>query len=179
MERIYCMNCLRQTPAYPCPLCGYDPAAAPAVNQALEQCILHGRYLTGRALEKNAIEITYKGLDLSEDRPVTIREFFPAGQAQRKTGGSLEWADRIPMSEADVLTHARQRLPEGMIRDSFSENGTVYIVCEPDRSPVRPQQPQPVKKENEWIPFLLALLLLALAALTGAALLRILGGTIV
>ena len=50
MERIYCMNCLRETPAYPCPLCGYAPRVTPAVNQALEQCILHGRYLTGRAL---------------------------------------------------------------------------------------------------------------------------------
>lgn len=179
MERIYCMNCLRQTPAYPCPLCGYDPGVAPAVNQALEQCILHGRYLTGRALEKNAIEIIYKGLDLSENRPVTIREFFPAGQAARRPDGSLEWAAPAAMDETAILAQARRRLPEGIIRDSFSENGTVYIVCEPDRSPVRSESRPPEKKENEWIPFLLALLVLALAALTGAALLRILGGTIV
>lgn len=177
MERIYCMNCLRETPAYPCPLCGYDPAVAPAVNQALGQCILHGRYLTGRALEKNAIEITYKGRDLSKDRPVTVREFFPAGQAERRDDGSLEWADRMPINETDVLTQARHRLPEGTIQDSFSENGTIYIVCEPTHRLSRPAQSQ--KKEKEWIPFLLALLVLALAALTGAALMRLLGGTII
>ena len=83
MERLYCVNCLRQTPAYPCPLCGYDPGSAPAVGQALEQSILHGRYLTGRPLEKNSLEILYKGLDLTGSRPVVIHEFFPAGQAER------------------------------------------------------------------------------------------------
>ncbi len=177
MERIYCMNCLRETPAYPCPLCGYAPRVTPAVNQALEQCILHGRYLTGRALEKNAFEIIYKGLDLQENRPVILREFFPAGQAGRREDGSLEWADRMPMSEADVLAHARHRLPEGTIQDSFSENATIYMVCEPIQSPAPPESSR--KKENEWIPFLLALLILVLASIVGTGLMLILRETII
>lgn len=166
MEGIYCMNCLRRAPAYPCPLCGYDPADAPAVAQALPQSILHGRYLTGRALEKNAFEITYRGLDLSENRPVTLREFFPAGQAERKEDGSLEWAPEAPGRQADVLARARRRLPRTAIRDSFSENGTTYIVCEPGQhpGPVR-RNPRP-KEDNEWIPFLLAMVLLVTLGLT-------------
>ena len=106
MERIYCKNCLRETPAYPCPLCGYDPEAAPAVSQALEQCILHGRYLTGRAMEKTPIGISYKALDLEENRPVSIREFFPAGQAQRQPDGSLSWLTP-PHPQGALGTHSQ------------------------------------------------------------------------
>lgn len=178
MERIYCMNCLRQTPAYPCPLCGYDPGAAPAVGQALEQSILHGRYLTGRALEKNAIEIVYKGLDLEENRPVILREFFPAAQAERLADGRLRWRNPPP-EDREALLAQTQRLPREAISDSFSENGTVYTVCLPRQSMPQPETPPERKTENEWIPFLLALLLFTLATLTGIALTQLLGRSII
>ena len=158
MERIYCKNCLRETPAYPCPLCGYDPEAAPAVSQALEQCILHGRYLTGRALEKTPIGISYKALDLEENRPVSIREFFPAGQAQRQPDGSLSWLTP-PHPEGALGTHSQ--MPEDVVLDSFSENNTIYTVFRPV-APSRKRPPQVRKKESEWLPFLLALLLFLL-----------------
>ena len=69
MEQIYCMNCLRQTPAYPCPLCGYDPSDAPQVTQALEQSIRHGRYLTGRALEKTILKSSTAGWTCPKTSP--------------------------------------------------------------------------------------------------------------
>ena len=163
MERLYCVNCLRQTPAYPCLLCGYDPAAAPAVSQALEQSILHGRYLTGRPLEKNSLEILYKGLDLAGNRPVVIHEFFPGGQAEREEDGTLRWA-ASPWEEENTLPDRfRQQLPQERVLDSFQENGTVYTVCQP----VPPWQALPsLKEDNEWLPFLLALLILILFAVT-------------
>lgn len=165
MERLYCVNCLRQTPAYPCPLCGYDPGSAPAVGQALEQSILHGRYLTGRPLEKNSLEILYKGLDLAGSRPVVIHEFFPAGQAEREEDGTLRWTTPAPAEKNALLAQVRQRLPQERIADSFPENGTVYMVCQPDPPP--PRQTLPIKKkDNEWLPFLLALLILILCAVT-------------
>ena len=165
MEQLYCMNCLRETPTYPCPLCGYDPAGTPEVPQALEQSILHGRYLTGRALEKNNIEIIYKGLDLAENSPVTVWEFFPAGQAARQKGGSLSWAVPQEHRQEAMLTRIRQRIPGAEILDSFPENGTVYVICKPASRSPRPVAP-PREKENEWLPFLLALLVLALVAIT-------------
>lgn len=168
MEQLYCMNCLRQTPAYPCPLCGYDPSRAPRVPQALEQSILRGRYLTGRVLEKNSFEIVYRGLDLAENEPVTLREFFPAAQAERQKDGQLRWSSPISEDREAIVSRARQRLPQDAVLDSFSENGTVYIVCKP--APPRPAPAQPPKKENEWIPVLLALVVLTLIALTTAAL---------
>lgn len=168
MEQLYCMNCLRQIPAYPCPLCGYDPVNTPRVPQALEQSILRGRYLTGRVLEKNSFEIVYRGLDLAENKPVTLREFFPAAQAERLDNGLLKWNSQE--NQESVLNRVRQRLSQDAIVDSFSENSTVYTVCK--SAPERPAATQPLKKEkeSEWIPILIALVVLSLTALTAAAL---------
>ena len=178
MEQLYCMNCLRQTPAYPCPLCGFDPGAVPAVPHALAQCILHGRYLTGRPLEKDAIEILYKGMDLAENRPVVIREFFPASQAERAPDGSLIWMTQPPENRQALLARTHRCLPQEDLLDSFPENGTVYTICQPN--PPSPPEAQPQrKKENEWIPFLLALLILALAALAGITLVWLLPEAII
>ena len=169
MEQLYCMNCLRQAPAYPCPLCGYDPKALPRVSQAMDQSILRGRYLTGRALEKNSLEIIYRGMDLAQNKPVTIREFFPAAQAERQTDGSVKWSVPPPEGEEAVLARLRQRFSQEAVVDSFSENGTVYTVCKP--VPTRSPSPmKPIQKEPVWLPPVLALLVLFLAARTGFAL---------
>lgn len=174
MEQLYCMNCLAQIPACPCPLCGYDPSQSPRVPQALEQSILRGRYLTGRALEKNSFEIVYRGLDLAENKPVALWEFFPAAQAERVENGFLKWNSPASEKQESILSRVRQRLPQDAVLDSFSENGTVYIVCKP--TPERPTPVQPPKKENEWIPILFALVTIALTALTAAALYLSFGG---
>lgn len=163
MERLYCVNCLRRTPAYPCPLCGYDPSRTPAVAQALEQCILHGRYLTGRVLEKNPMEILYKGRDLAQNREVIIREFFPAGKAEREKDGSLRWTG---LPQPEQVPASQQRRGSMTLLDSFSENNTIYTVCLAPASRPKPQGTK--KQEREWVPFLLALLTLALAAVAAA-----------
>lgn len=168
MEQLYCMNCLDQIPAYPCPLCGYDPSQSPRISQALEQSILRGRYLTGRVLEKNSFEIVYRGLDLVENKPVTLREFFPNTQAERLENGLLKWNTPTMENEQTILSRLRQRLPQDAVLDSFSENSTVYIVCKPAAQ--RPAPAEPPSKENEWIPVLFALVTLSLTALTAAAL---------
>ena len=165
MEETYCMNCLQEIPAYPCPLCGYDPAGTPQVAQALEQCILRGRYLTGRVLEKNGFEIIYKGKDLAENAPVTIWEFFPAGEASRQADGRVHRAAPPVQGQDTMLSRIRQRLPQDAVLDSFSENGTVYIVCKPCSQSPRPVCAPPVKRESEFLPFLLALLAITLTAI--------------
>lgn len=163
MEQVYCLNCLRRIPAYPCPLCGYDPSGTPAVAQALEQCILRGRYLTGRVLEKNAMEILYRGRDLAEDREVIIREFFPQGKARRRTDGSLDWIGSPKPAEA--LPPQPSRRGETLL-DSFSENNTIYTVCQ--SAPPLPRPRGEKRKQSGWLPFLLALLVLALIAAAAA-----------
>lgn len=163
MEDCRCPNCLCRIPAYPCLLCGYDPTGAPVVLQAMEPRLLHGRYLTGRVLEKNALEIVYRGRDVEEGRLVSIREFFPAGKAERSADGSLRWTS--PPWPGEALPPQRPR-PGEPVLDSFSENNTIYTVF-PAPLPGRKPRQSP-RRENEWLPFLLALLLLSLTALAAA-----------
>ena len=147
MEGLYCANCLRRAPAYPCPLCGYDPAGTPGVARAMDPCILHGRYLTGRVLEKNALEMVYAGRDLALDRRVDIHEFFPAGKAERCADGSLHWT--APPRPEEALPPQPHRPGETLL-DSFSEHNTIYTICQP--IPPCPPAPAAGKKERRMAP---------------------------
>lgn len=154
MGQHYCMNCLRQVPAGKCPLCGFDSAAVPPVSQAMAQSILAGRYLTGRAVQKTGYDITYRGRDLVEDKPVLIQEYFPAGQVQRAGDGiGLHWL-REPESPDSLLRRARESAAAPIV-EAFPENDTVYVIRR--ELPAPPKQVSPPARENELVPFLIAL----------------------
>lgn len=150
------MNCLRQVPAGKCPLCGFDPAAVPPVSQAMAQSILAGRYLTGRAVQKTGYDITYRGRDLVEDKPVLIQEYFPAGQVQRSEDGiGVRWL-REPESSDSLLRRARESAAP--IVEAFPENDTVYVIRRELPAPPPGQASPPAReKESELPAFLIAL----------------------
>ncbi len=151
------MNCLRQVPAGKCPLCGFDPAAVPPVPQAMAQAILAGRYLTGRAVQKTGYDITYRGRDLVEDKPVLIQEYFPAGQVQRTEDGiGLRWL-REPESPESLLRRARESAAAPIV-EAVPENDTVYVIRRELPAPPPGQVSPPAReKESELPPVLLAL----------------------
>lgn len=162
------MNCLRQVPAGKCPLCGFDSAAVPPVPQAMAQSILAGRYLTGRAVQKTGYDITYRGRDLVDDKPVLIQEYFPAGQVRRAGDGiGLCWAQE-PEGPDVLLRRARESAAP--IVEAFPENGTVYVVRRELPAPPPRQDSRPAR-ESELVPFLIAL------AITGVLLLLSFFGT--
>ncbi len=157
------MNCLRQVPAGKCPLCGFDSAAVPPVPQAMAQAILAGRYLTGRAVQKTGFDITYRGRDLVEDKPVLIQEYFPAGQVRRAGDGiGLCWTGEP--EEPDVLLRRARESAAAPIADAFPENGTVYVVRRELPAPPPRQDSRPAR-ENELIPFLIALAIIGVLLL--------------
>lgn len=157
------MNCLRPVPGGKCPLCGFESTAVPPVSQAMAQSILAGRYLTGRAVQKTGYDITYRGRDLVEDKPVLIQEYFPAGQVQRDRDGiGVRWIQE-PESPDDLLRRARESAAAPIL-ETFPENGTVYVVRRELPAPPPRQDSRPAK-ESELTPFLIAL------AVTGALLL--------
>ena len=69
-------------PKKPCPRCGYggkgqqpqegDGRTLPVFT------IVAGRYLLGRKLGAGGFGITYLAMDLREEIPVAVKEFFPA-----------------------------------------------------------------------------------------------------
>ncbi len=165
MGQHYCMNCLRQVPAGKCPLCGFDSAAVPPVPQAMAQSILAGRYLTGRAIQKTGYDITYRGRDLAEDKPVLIQEYFPAGQVHRAGDGiGLCWAQE-PENPDGLLRRARESAAAPIV-EAFPENGTVYVIRR--ELPAPPPRPvSPPARENELVPFLIALAIVGVLLLLG------------
>lgn len=118
-----------------CPVCGM-PYTSPHLPAGTK---LHGdRYSVGRVLGQGGFGITYQGADLSLNRPVAIKEFFPDGSSRRTNrlipptsfgGGGLQDALKNFLDEARTL--ARFSHP-GIVNviDVFEENFTAYLVME-------------------------------------------------
>ena len=144
MEINRCQGCMSEFRGYPCPSCGYDPAKAQKGAFVLPpETILAGKYLMGRVLGQGGFGITYIGWDLSLERKVAIKEYYPSGQVSRVPG-----TRRLIWSESQQARSARQ---DGMqmflkearkmakledipgivkIRELFQENETAYIVMD-------------------------------------------------
>ena len=144
MEMNRCMGCMTDFRGYPCPECGYDPAREQKGTFVLQPgVILCGKFLVGKVLGQGGFGITYLGLDMTLERKVAIKEYYPSGQVSRMPGTrDLVW------SESQQAVSARQ---EGMelflkearkmakledipgvvkVREVFQENTTAYIVMD-------------------------------------------------
>ena len=80
-----CLGCLR--PIYSdeiaCPFCGFNPNEVSDKKMLRAGILLYHRYYVGKVLGEGGFGITYTGYDISEKRPVAIKEYFPANIAQR------------------------------------------------------------------------------------------------
>ena len=143
-----CPSCLREMPQKggECPFCGYKKGTQELRVRCLPPyTVLHGRYFIGTVIGEGGFGITYRGLDLVENRKVAIKEFFPAGLVTRDTsrGGdntvqsiSGEMRDQYQSGLQKYENEARclmklRGLP-GIVNmlDFFHENSTAYIVME-------------------------------------------------
>lgn len=78
------MNCMNDNGGEAvCPICGHDAQAQNNADALPVRYWLAERYLIGCELDRNGEGITYIGWDNEEDAVVTVREYFPAGLAQR------------------------------------------------------------------------------------------------
>ena len=140
-----CLGCMEETKGYPCPHCGFDPRKVPASNYVLPYgTVLNGHYVVGRVLGQGGFGITYIGFDLSLQRKVAIKEFYPKGQAMRMStmSAQLQWGDDAASQDVrttgmdSFLREARKMakvedIPEIVrVRESFLENDTAYIIMD-------------------------------------------------
>lgn len=129
-----CGNLLKGTEGV-CPVCGM-PYASPHLPAGTK---LHGgRYSVGRVLGQGGFGITYQGADLSLNRPVAIKEFFPDGSSRRTNllvpptsfgGHGLQDALKNFLDEARTLAQFNHPSIVDVI-DVFEENFTAYLVME-------------------------------------------------
>ena len=118
-----------------CPVCGM-PYTTPHLRAGTK--LQGGKYTVGRVLGQGGFGITYQGADLSRNRPVAIKEFFPDGSSRRTNallpptsfgGQGLEAALENFLDEARTL---RRFDHPGIVdvMDVFEENFTAYLVME-------------------------------------------------
>lgn len=132
-----CMHPLDESAA--CAHCA-TPAQTeqPAPLLPLRTLLAQGRFGIGRATEQNGDGITYLAFDAQYQKPVYVREFFPAAIAMRDTGlvpMVMQGGETIWQECAQNFSELWQKLQRlrGLsallaVTDVFEENGTIYAV---------------------------------------------------
>ena len=120
-----------------CPVCGYDAVLQNAAQLLPVKYFLTDRYMIGQAKKTNGSGVTYLGWDRSEEKPITIREFFPAQIAVRNPDYTVS---SLPNSQytynESLLEFSRiNRRLKGIslpalvaVKDVFEVNGTAYAI---------------------------------------------------
>jgi tetratricopeptide (TPR) repeat protein/tRNA A-37 threonylcarbamoyl transferase component Bud32 len=138
-----CLNCHRKGIApetQVCPQCGVNLPTLLRDLLPSGTVLNQGRYRIDDGLLQDKFGITYQGFDLQQERPITIKEFFPRDYVQRNhVNGEVK-----PFSSAqEAYQQKRQRFEQegqilarvthpGIIKvfTLFSERHTVYWVME-------------------------------------------------
>ena len=125
----------------PCPRCGFSwEIGEPGGRELPPFTVLGGRYLLGKKIGAGGFGITYIALDLTEEKLLAVKEFFPARMAERRG------MEVVPEEDADEEDYQRARESfrreaellarfvgtEGIVtyRDYLEENGTAYLVMD-------------------------------------------------
>lgn len=140
---IYCSRCMRRMETDgPCPHCGYDGMQERNFSVLEEGTLLNGKYQLGAVIGQGGFGITYAAWDENLDRPVAVKEYFPADFVTRNTDVSDEVTclekyqtifleGRLRFERESHLLAALQEIPNVVkVLDYFSENNTAYIVME-------------------------------------------------
>ncbi len=138
-----CPGCMHfwPDPSRSCEHCGFSWENRREEGRCLPVfTILAGKYLLGVKIGAGGFGITYLAMDLNEEIPVAVKEFFPVSLAERdgeqvralpqEEGRVFREALRSFRREADLM--ARFCGVEGLAgyRDFVEENGTAYLVMD-------------------------------------------------
>lgn len=127
-----------------CPWCGCVHKREVQSSWYLEPgTVLAGRYELARFMAQGGHSITYEGRDLTSDRKIVIREYFPVciGQVTRNSsiGPKMRWSSAADKSVQSGITSFLQEARRvsalklmriNGISDCFAENNTGYIVTD-------------------------------------------------
>ena len=141
----YCKYCMAEMEGGGrfCTSCGRDQSEAEPAHHLKSGTSLVGRYIIGTALGEGGFGITYIGRDVLYDTKVAIKEYYPAGYANRDTLASTisygSTADRVEYFKSgkarflrEAKTLARFAGEPGIVavQNFFEANNTAYLVME-------------------------------------------------
>ena len=125
-----------------CVFCGYDLKAKPEASLRLPPgTVLKKRYIIGTESTNDGTYQIYRACDFKKDSEVTVWELLPQKLEKRMENGSISFSDeemkkKFQQSCDELICKCsiikNLDIEEGMLvpLDSFTENGTVYIVTE-------------------------------------------------
>lgn len=125
-----------------CVFCGYDLKAKPEASLLLPPGTeLKKRYIIGTESTNDGTYQIYRACDFKKDSEVTVWELLPQKLEKRMENGSISFSDeetkkKFQQSCDELICKCsiikNLDIEEGMLvpLDSFTENGTAYIVTE-------------------------------------------------
>ena len=125
-----------------CVFCGYDLKAKPEASLRLPPgTVLKKRYIIGTESTNDGTYQIYRACDIKKDSEVTVWELLPQKLEKRMENGSMSFSDeetkkKFQQSCDELICKCsiikNLDIEEGMLvpLDSFTENGTAYIVTE-------------------------------------------------
>lgn len=130
-EGAFCMNC------------GYNPNQTAGDPTMLKPGnVLLGKYVVGRVIGKGGFGVTYVAYDVTTQKKVAIKEYFPYGVALRAPGtttvsvSSMDNAEAFRMgaekfyNEAKMVSRFNGNPNIVGVHEFFYENDTVYFAME-------------------------------------------------
>lgn len=140
-----CENCFCEmaTSGPFCTSCGYNPSQTVSDPTMLKPgSVLLGKYVVGKVIGKGGFGVTYVAYDVTTQKKVAIKEYFPYGVALRAPGtttvsvSSMDNAEAFKMgaekfyNEAKMVSRFNGNPNIVGVHEFFYENDTVYFVME-------------------------------------------------
>ncbi len=99
--------------------------------------IIKGRYQIGSVLGKNALGITYEGIDTASGARVVVRELFPEGWCRRMQDGAVAAENESFAGKKEQFIRQMQLLAKNKglngivdVHEVLEERGTAYCIME-------------------------------------------------
>lgn len=139
-----CENCFcEMTEGTFCPSCGYNSSQTVSDPTMLKPgSVLLGKYVVGKVIGKGGFGVTYVAYDVTTQKKVAIKEYFPYGVALRAPGtttvsvSSMDNAEAFRLgaekfyNEAKMVSRFNGNPNIVGVHEFFYENDTVYFAME-------------------------------------------------
>ena len=138
-----CDCCFEEVTGPLCPHCGYNAEASETDLITLQPgSMLINKYIVGKIIGMGGFGITYLAYDISQDKKIAVKEFFPYGVVARANGYatvsavSPDKSDTFKLgaekfyNEAKLVSRFNGNPNIVSVYGFFYENGTVYFSME-------------------------------------------------
>ena len=139
----YCYSCMNEIDGSYCPHCKKENTSNSIVYRLKPGTILNKKILVGNCIGEGGFGITYIGRDLTLNRRVAVKEYFPNGYVNRNNNVS-QLVSATTDNQVSFFKKGLQNFLEEArkiakltnvsgivdVREYFEENGTAYIIME-------------------------------------------------